>query len=145
MRAETLRAGEEERVRKRSRQHTVEVSSQRREEGEQPAATPQSSMVSMSLCRGGQCFAPPALPSLLHGPPRQRGQAGLGGSRAWGWQPPGDIGIASVQPRGVGESPNSTLNFMWTKVRPALLDREQGQREGTVVAAGAGPEAKGWS
>jgi len=40
MRAETLRAGKEERVRKRSRQHTVEASSQGKEEGEQLAAAP---------------------------------------------------------------------------------------------------------
>lgn len=73
------------------------------------------------------------------------GAAQARGSRAWVWQPPGDIGITSAQPGGVGERPDFTLNFMWMKARPALLDREQGQREGTVVAAGAGPEAKGWS
>lgn len=68
MRAETPRARKEDRVRKRSRQHTVEESSQGREEGEQPAAAPQGSVVSVSPCGGGQCFPPLVLPSLLHVP-----------------------------------------------------------------------------
>lgn len=43
------------------------------------------------------------------------------------------------------ESPDSTANFTCMKTRPVLLDPEPGQGAGTVVAAGAGPEAKGWS
>lgn len=143
MRAETLRAGKEERVRKDpdNTQWKRRAKERRRESCRPPL--PRAPWSLWPRAEGNKASHLP----LLHipraaGPGRAQELPKQGGPEPLSQRL---IGITPAQPGGVGESPDSTLNVTCRKVRPVLLDPEQGQQKVTGVVAGAGPEAKVWS
>lgn len=106
MRAETLRARKEERVRKRSRQHTVEALSQGKEEGEQLAAAPGAPRSPCPHAEGAalptSCAAlTAARPPRAVGPGRARGLSKRGAPKLGAGSPQETL-ASPLQSGGVG-------------------------------------------